>query len=162
MGKVPDTGGVRVYQYDQAGAATGTPTSSHLFPWAFFTGAPRPPGRTGGSDDWLQEIYVADTGSELGAIIQKFPPQTDPRVAFLTSGASLGAYVISSLQGHTPQCQTGGFVIATNTNQSEPNIANQIHVSPTDPEKLPSGSPLAQLWKLEKTRLQATRQTPPK
>jgi hypothetical protein len=34
MGKTPDTAGVKVFQYDQAGAQTGAPTSSQLFPFS--------------------------------------------------------------------------------------------------------------------------------
>jgi fermentation-respiration switch protein FrsA (DUF1100 family) len=157
MGKTPNTSGLTIYHYaDQTAAAAGVPTSTQTFPWAFFTGAARPQASNEGSADWLHEIYVADKGAALGDVIEKFPPQTDPPLAFLTSGASLNASVITSSRGKKKK-RTASYLIATNSNPLEANVANELHVSPVNPETLPSGSRLAQLWKLEKTRLQPTR-----
>jgi hypothetical protein len=156
MGKFASPSGVTVYQYD----GTGAGTSSQFFPCSKFEGAARPQCSTAGSTDWLRDIYLADTNTALNDLIKQFPPPTSGPVRFLTSGASLGAYLISSLQGQT-QKKPGPFVIATNSNPLEPNETNQLHVSPVDPESLPD-SILSKLWKLEKTRLQVNQQTPRK
>ncbi len=138
MGKFASPQGVTAFYYDNSGAQV----NSQFFAKAKFQGAQRPAGSTVGSDDWLHNIYLADTDAALSELTAQFPSATS--INFLTSGSSPGVHFFTSLNGHIQQ-KTGPFVIATNSNPLKVNETNELHISPVNPESLPSAACVSKL-----------------
>ena len=134
MGKVASINGVNVFQYD----STGNKTGSQFFAKASFQGAKKTDPEGLGSDDYLVNVFLADTDVSLKTLVAQFPHIA--AVPFTTSGSSLNVHIVSNVSG-VQQQTIGAFVVATNSNPKEHFITNELHVSSPD-YKLNAASPL--------------------
>jgi hypothetical protein len=147
LGKFASPSGVEAVFYD----ANGREISRRKFAHGNFQGGARPAGSSVGSDDWLRDIYLADSEEDLASLIRDFPSAESG--VFHTSGSSPDVSVVLNEAGVVRKF-SGQFVVATNSNPAELNETNQIHITTSDPESLSDRAPLKALWKREVPNLE--------
>ena len=143
MGFMPNPGGLKVRVYDKTGKQTGTFHATRCL----FTTRKQLTNTPPSSEDWLKQIYVADSDQGLAQILQREPMAHEEAAA--TSGGSLRVTVCMAKRGNRAKVSRNQTVIATGKRiPGKPKkkllfLTTELHVSPV---KIGKGHPLLKLW----------------
>jgi hypothetical protein len=151
MGKRKSDSGVTMTFYDASGQAI--PGSSKHYLEVNLLGLTPPAEQPNpGSDDWLHDVYLADTSKNLGELYRQFPPESktppltsgsSPHVRVFTAETSNGQIVMNKYLDQ--------YVVATNNNplmtaDERKVIVEELLVSATSPNDNPQDSPFVCAW----------------